>query len=102
MFRPEGLLMHLDIEKVAQLARILLAPAEKEKLSKDLDAILGYVEKLQTLDTEKVDPTSHVLDMENVHRPDEARGSNAAEQALKHAPQTEGRFFKVPKIVHKG
>ena len=93
--------MKFDINKVAELARLNLKPEEKQKLAQDLGAILDYVKKLEKLDTSKVEPTSHVLDMENVFRPDEVKPSNAAEKALDHAPQTEGCFFKVPKIVQR-
>jgi aspartyl-tRNA(Asn)/glutamyl-tRNA(Gln) amidotransferase subunit C len=93
--------VEFKIEKVAELARLNLKPEEKQKLEKDLGAILDYVKKLERLDTSKVEPTSHVLNMENVFRPDEVRPSEAAEKALEHAPQTEGSFFKVPKIVHR-
>ena len=89
------------VEKVAELARLNLKPDEKQKIEKDLGAILAYVQKLNALDTKDVEPTSHVLNMENVFRKDEAKPSTAAEKALEHAPQADGRFFKVPKIVQR-
>ena len=93
--------MSFEIEKIAELARLELAPEEKKKLEKDLDAILGYVKKLEALDTSKVQPTSHVLDLENVFRKDEARLSGVREDALRYAPLSEGKFFKVSKVVDK-
>lgn len=93
--------MEFKIERVAELARLNLKPEEKQKLEKDLGAILDYVKNLEKLDTSKVEPTSHVLNMENVFRPDEVKPSDAADKALEHAPQADGRFFKVPKIVHR-
>ncbi|MFA5168608.1 MAG: Asp-tRNA(Asn)/Glu-tRNA(Gln) amidotransferase subunit GatC [Candidatus Omnitrophota bacterium] len=93
--------MEFDINKVADLARLNLKLDEKQKLEKDLGAILDYVKKLDALDTKQVEPTSHVLNMENVFRADEVKPSNAARKALEHAPKTEGRFFKVPKIVQR-
>lgn len=93
--------MEFKIERVAELARLNLKPEEKQKLEKDLGAILSYVQKLSALDTEGVEPTSHVLNMENVFRKDECMPSDAAEKALAHAPHADGRFFKVPKIVHR-
>ncbi len=93
--------MEINIDRVAELARLNLKPEEKQKLAKDLGAILDYVKKLDKLDTSKVEPTSHVLNMENVFRSDEVKTSNAAEKALEHAPQTDGHFFKVPKIVQR-
>ena len=93
--------MEFNIERVAELARLNLKPEEKQKLGKDLGAILDYVRNLDALDTKDVEPTSHVLNMENVFRADEVRPSDAAPKALEHAPQTEGSFFKVPKIVQR-
>lgn len=93
--------MEINIEKISDLARLNLKPEEKQKLAQDLGAILEYVKKLDALDTKDIEPTSHVLNMENVFRIDEARPSNAAEKALEHAPQTEGPFFKVSKIVQR-
>lgn len=93
--------MEFQIDRVAELARLNLKSEEKAKLEKDLGAILDYVQKLSSLDTKNVEPTSHVLDLENVYRKDEAKSSEAAVQALEHAPHADGRFFKVPKIVQR-
>jgi len=93
--------VEFKIERVAELARLNLKPEEKQKLEKDLGAILDSVKNLEKIDTSKVEPTSHVLNMENVFRPDEVKTSDAADKALEHAPQADGRFFKVPKIVHR-
>jgi len=93
--------MELPIDKVAELARLNLKTEEKAKLAKDLGAILDYVKKLDALNTQNIEPTSHVLDLENVYRPDEVKTSDAATEALEHAPHPDGRFFKVPKIVQK-
>jgi aspartyl-tRNA(Asn)/glutamyl-tRNA(Gln) amidotransferase subunit C len=93
--------MEFKIERVAELARLNLKPEEKQKLEKDLGAILAYVQKLSTLDTKDVEPTSHVLNLENVFRADTVKTSDAAQKALEHAPQVDGPFFKVPKIVQR-
>ena len=93
--------MAFDIEKIAELARLNLKPEEKKKLEKDLESILTYVEKLNSLDTSKVEPTSHVLNIENVFRKDEVRPADVRDNALQHAPLREGKFFKVPKVVDK-
>jgi aspartyl-tRNA(Asn)/glutamyl-tRNA(Gln) amidotransferase subunit C len=93
--------MEFKIERVAELARLNLKPEEKQKLEKDLGAILAYVQKLNTLDTKDVEPTSHVLNMENVFRADEVKPSDVAKKALEHALHRDGNFFKVPKIVHR-
>ena len=91
--------MEFQIDKVAELARLNLKPEEKAKLTKDISAILGYVDMLKALDTGKVEPTSHVLNLENVFREDEARPCEVRDEVLRHAPATEGKFFKVPKVV---
>lgn len=93
--------MNFDIEKIAELARLSLKPDEKKKLAGELSAILEYVKKLEALDTKNVPPTSHVLNMENVFREDEVKPSHVRDKALEHAPQKEGKFFKVPKTVER-
>ena len=93
--------MEFKIEKIAELARLNLKPEEKAKLEKDLGAILGYVKNLEKLDTKSVEPTSHVLNLENVFRKDEAKPSGVRDEVLKCAPASEGKFFKVPKVVDK-
>ena len=93
--------MHFEIEKIAELAKLSLKPEEKEKLRKDLESILGYVKNLEALDTKNVEPTSHVLNLENVFRADEAKPSQVRDNVLDHAPLREGKFFKVPKVVEK-
>ena len=93
--------MSFQIDKIAELARLSLKPEEKKKLEKDLGAILEYVQKLNTLDTQNVEPTSHVLDMENVFRADEVKPAATRDEALEHAPSREGKFFKVPKVVDR-
>ena len=93
--------MSFNIEKVAELARLSLKPEEKAKLEKELSSILSYVEQLKSLDTEKVEPTSHVLNMENVFRADEVKPSSVRDEVLDHAPSRDGKFFKVPKTVER-
>ncbi len=89
----------MNIDQVAALSRLKLKSEEREKLSKDLEAILSYVDQLQELDTKNVEPTSHVLPLENVYRSDEVKPSNVHEDVLEHAPKREGSFFKVPKVI---
>lgn len=93
--------MEFKIEKIAELARLNLKPEEARKIEKELEAILGYVKNLEALDTKNVEPTSHVLNLENVFRKDEVKPSQVRDDVLKHAPQSEGKFFKVPKVVDK-
>ena len=91
--------MSFQIEQIAELARLSLKPEEKAKLQKDLESILAYVEQLKQVPTDHVEPTSHVLNLENVFREDRVHPSDVREDVLKHAPQREGNFFKVPKVI---
>ena len=93
--------MKFEIDKIAELARLNLKPEEKAKLEQDLVRILEYIERLGTLNVDGVEPTSHVLDLENVYRPDKAESSDARDKVLEHAPEKEGHFFKVPKVVSR-
>ena len=86
---------------IAELARLNLKPEEKEKLRKDLESILSYVEQLKGVSTDAVEPTSHVLNLENVFRKDEVKPCDIREDVLKHAPHREGNFFKVPKVIEQ-
>ena len=91
--------MSFEIEQIAELARLSLKPDEKTKLKKDLESILAYVDELKKVNTEKVEPTRHALNLENVFRKDEARPSGVRNETLKYAPAREGNFFKVPKVI---
>ncbi|GIO11230.1 aspartyl/glutamyl-tRNA(Asn/Gln) amidotransferase subunit C [Cohnella xylanilytica] len=88
-----------DVEHVANLARLELTESEKERLAGQLSAILDYAEKLNELNTEGVEPTSHVLPLHNVMREDEARPSLPVEKALLNAPEEEDGQFKVPAVL---
>ena len=89
----------INIDQIAELARLSLKPDERAKLSKDLEEILAYVDQLQELKTDTIPPTSHVLPIENVFRKDSVKPSQVRAVVLKHAPKSEGKFFKVPKII---
>ena len=91
--------MAFQIEQIAELARLSLRPEEKAKLQKDLEAVLAYMDELKAVPTDHVEPTSHVLNLENVFREDKVHPSDIREEVLKHAPHREGSFFKVPKII---
>ncbi|MBC2604651.1 Asp-tRNA(Asn)/Glu-tRNA(Gln) amidotransferase subunit GatC [Pelagicoccus albus] len=90
---------HIDIDYTAKLARINLTDAEKEKLSQQLDSIIGYVEKLEELDTEGVEPTAHPYPVYNVWQEDEVKGELPVEEALKNAPAQRENMIVVPKVV---
>jgi aspartyl-tRNA(Asn)/glutamyl-tRNA(Gln) amidotransferase subunit C len=88
-----------QVRKVAKLARLDLTEAEIEEFTGQLGAILEYVEKMNELDTAAVEPLAHCLPIHNVFRADEVRESLGTEQTLTNAPQRDGPFFKVPKIL---
>ncbi|MEV5030410.1 Asp-tRNA(Asn)/Glu-tRNA(Gln) amidotransferase subunit GatC [Paenibacillus sp. LPE1-1-1.1] len=88
-----------DVEHVARLARLELSDSEKDKFTEQLNAILKYAEKLNGLDTENVEPTSHVLPITNVMRADENRPSLPIEKVLLNAPDDEDGQFKVPAVL---
>jgi len=88
-----------DVEHVAMLARLELSDEEKQAMTSQLRDILHYVEKLNELDTESVEPTAHILPIRNVMRPDECRPSLAPEAVFQNAPKRTGTLFQVPLVV---
>ncbi len=88
-----------EVEYVAHLARLRLKPEDAEKFTSQLDQILTYFEKLQELDTSEIEPTSHPIPIVNAFREDEVKPSLDIEDVLANAPDKEGNFFKVPKII---
>lgn len=88
-----------EVEHVANLARLTFTEAEKEKLAEQLAEILGYIEQLNELDTEDVEPTSHAIPVKNVVRPDVVSPSLTQDEALSNAPSNVDGLFEVPKIV---
>ena len=88
-----------QVSHVAKLARLGLTQPQLEKLAGQLGNILSYVEKLNEMDTTGVEPMSHALPLKNVLRDDFVQPSLSIEQVLQNAPESEGRFFKVPKII---
>lgn len=91
-----------QVRKVAKLARLELDEGEVEEFSGQLSAILEYFEKMDELDTDDVEPLAHCLPISNVLREDVDRESLGTEAALANAPQRDGEFFKVPKILDGG
>ena len=87
------------VRKVAKLARLALSDSEVAEFSRQLSSILEYVEKMNELDTEKVQPLAHCLPISNCFREDVAAESLGTEKALANAPERDGDFFKVPKIL---
>ena len=88
-----------DVEKVACLARLELNDEEKHLFAGQMDAILGYVEKLKELNTDGILPTSHAVPMENAFREDRTQPSIGVEKALANAPDRVESFYRVPKVI---
>lgn len=89
----------IDIDYVSKLARLKLDPSEREMFARHLDSILGYMEKLNQLDTSQVEPTQHILPLQNVTRADEVKPSIEPATVLKHAPAARNQFFIVPQVI---
>ncbi|WP_127582407.1 Asp-tRNA(Asn)/Glu-tRNA(Gln) amidotransferase subunit GatC [Paenibacillus koleovorans] len=88
-----------DVEHVAKLARLDLNEQEKQTFTEQLNAILKYADKLNELNTDGVEPTSHAMPLVNVMRADEPRASLPIEKVLLNAPDEEDGQFKVPAVL---
>jgi aspartyl-tRNA(Asn)/glutamyl-tRNA(Gln) amidotransferase subunit C len=91
----------IDVNHVTKLARLGLTEKEKKKLSKELPAILEFVNKLEQVKTDKVEPTAQVTGLENVTREDKGRAKTRQEtdKLLELAPEVENRYVKVKAIL---
>ena len=89
------------VEKLANLARLKFNDAEKQEIKNDLQRMIVFVEKLNELDLENVEPMLHMSEEVNVLRDDEVKGSVSRAEALKNAPSHDDEFFKVPKVIKK-
>ena len=89
----------VQVRKVAKLSRLELSEGEVEEFTGQLSAILDYMEKMNELDTTDVEPLAHCLPISNVLRADCVKDSLGTERTLANAPQRDGEFFKVPKIL---
>ncbi len=96
--------MQVDTKLVAHLAhlsRLNVAPEKMDKLVADMQDLVVFVEQLNALDTTGTEPLMHMGDAVNVLRVDEVAGSISREAALLNAPDSDGTFFKVPKVINK-
>lgn len=87
------------IEYVGILAKLELSQEEKEGAKKDMGRMLDYIDKLQELDTEGIDPMSHVFPVHNVFREDVVTNGDGSKEALQNAPAMKENAFKVPRTV---
>ena len=88
-------------KKIAQLAKLSFSEEELEEIQHDLSQMIGFVEKLNEIDTTGIEPLTHVGKVENRLREDEVKGSISTEEAFKNAPSTTDQFFTVPKVIKK-
>ncbi len=89
-----------QVHKVAHLARLDLTEAEETQFATQLSGILDYFEQLSELDVSDVAPTTRAIDVSNVFRPDQLQPYGDRDQILDGAPDREGEFFRVPKIIN--
>ena len=89
------------IDKLSKLAMLQFKEAEKEEIKEDLEKMIGFVDKLKELDTTGIEPLLHVTQEINVLRDDVPGNMLSREEALKNAPQHNGTYFQVPKVIKK-
>lgn len=87
------------IDKLSALAKLEYSGSEKEEIKKDLSRILGFIDKLDELDTKNVEPLIFMSDEVNVLRADESKETITKAEALKNAPVKDSDYFKVPKVL---
>jgi aspartyl-tRNA(Asn)/glutamyl-tRNA(Gln) amidotransferase subunit C len=88
-----------DVDHIALLARLGLTAEERSSLRAELDAILGYVATLQSLDTEGVEATAHVIDLPTPLREDAVCNEERPEEMVANAPRADRTYLRVPKII---
>jgi len=88
-----------QVEQVARLGRLAVSEAERETMTAQLDAILGYMDTLNALDTSRIEPTTTVIPMTSVMRDDAVQPSLSQEEALANAPDRDDVYFRVPRII---
>ncbi len=89
------------IDNLANLARLHFNEEEKKEIKNDLQRMIAFIDKLNELNTDGVEPLLHLSEEVNVFREDVIKGSITRQDALKNAPETDGVFFKVPKVIKK-
>ena len=89
------------VDKLAHLSRLKFDDQEKAEIKHDLQRMIGFVEKINQLDIQNVEPLLFMSNEINVFREDEIKGAISREEALKNAPVHDDRFFKVPKVIRK-
>ncbi len=88
-----------DVARIAHLARLELTPEKAALFAPQLDQVLAYMDTLGQVDTSAVEPLYSPVEHAALTRPDEARREYSRDEVLANAPETDGQFFIVPKIV---
>ncbi|MDJ0898639.1 MAG: Asp-tRNA(Asn)/Glu-tRNA(Gln) amidotransferase subunit GatC [Xenococcus sp. MO_188.B8] len=88
-----------QVKKVANLARLDITPEEEEQFTTQLNSILDYFDQLSELDTDNVLPTTRAIETSNITRPDQLQPFTDRQALLDSAPEQEGDYFRVPKIM---
>ena len=88
-----------EVDYVARLARLEVTEKETEKFTAQLNDILGYIDKLNEIDTTGVEPMTHAIAVTNAFREDKIIDSIGTEKSLANAPDARGEFFRVPKVI---
>jgi aspartyl-tRNA(Asn)/glutamyl-tRNA(Gln) amidotransferase subunit C len=96
---PQQQITSEQVKQVAHLARLQIPPERLAKLTGQLESILEYVAKISEVDMTGVEPIAHALPLHNVLREDVVEPSLSLEKVLQNAPDTDGPFFKVPKVI---
>lgn len=91
----------IDIDHVAKLANLNLTDEEKKTFEPQLEEIVGYISKLEKVDTKNIEPVGHITGLENVTRKDEAKPSLSQGDALANAPRTHNGFFEIEAIFQE-
>lgn len=102
MTKPKNDTEHIDVRYVADLARIDLNAEEAEKLQGDMDEIIGYIEKLNELNVDGIDPTAHPIPLNNVMREDTSAPSLDREKVIENAPNSyDDAYIRVPVVIEE-
>ena len=91
----------LLIDNLAKLSHLSFSEQEKKEIRADLQEMISFIEKLKEVNTDGVAPLLHMSSNVNMLREDVVQGSVSRDEALKNAPETDGTFFKVPKVIRK-
>ena len=88
-----------SLKKIAHLARLEIKPEEEESLLSSMDSVLSWMEKLDEVDTEGVEPLTHIMDEANIWRQDVSKNTLSRSEALANAPSKNDTYIMVPKVI---